>query len=45
MKHRINIKVNGDDYSLAVDPWRTLNELLREDLNLTGQATVVWTCL
>jgi carbon-monoxide dehydrogenase small subunit len=36
MKHRINIKVNGDDYSLAVDPWRTLNELLREDLNLTG---------
>ena len=36
MKHHINFKVNGDDYSLAVDPWRTLNELLREDLNLTG---------
>ncbi|MGO8820723.1 MAG: (2Fe-2S)-binding protein [Desulfomonilaceae bacterium] len=36
MKHHINFSVNGDDYSLAVDPWRTLNELLREDLNLTG---------
>jgi aerobic carbon-monoxide dehydrogenase small subunit len=36
MKHQINIKVNGDDYSLLVDPWRTLNEVLREDLNLTG---------
>ncbi len=36
MKHHINFTVNGDDYSLAVDPWRTLNELLREDLNLTG---------
>ncbi len=36
MKHHINFKVNGDDYSIAVDPWRTLNEVLREDLNLTG---------
>src|SRR5512135_510002 len=36
MKHEINIKVNGNDYSLLVDPWRTLNEVLREDLNLTG---------
>jgi aerobic carbon-monoxide dehydrogenase small subunit len=36
MKHQINFKVNGDDYSLSVDPWRTLNEVLREDLNLTG---------
>ncbi len=36
MKHHINLKVNGDEYSLSVDPWRTLNELLREDLNLTG---------
>ena len=30
------MKVNGDTYSLAIDPWRTLNEVLREDLNLTG---------
>ncbi|MEW6529278.1 MAG: (2Fe-2S)-binding protein [Thermodesulfobacteriota bacterium] len=36
MKHHINFTVNGDKYSLAVDPWRTLNEVLREDLNLTG---------
>ncbi len=36
MKHHITLKVNGDTYSLAVDPWRTLNEVLREDLNLTG---------
>jgi aerobic carbon-monoxide dehydrogenase small subunit len=36
MKHHIELRVNGDRYSIAVDPWRTLNEALREDLNLTG---------
>ncbi len=36
MKHIIKFRVNGDEYSLAVEPWRTLNEMLREDLNLTG---------
>ncbi|MBW2083349.1 MAG: (2Fe-2S)-binding protein [Deltaproteobacteria bacterium] len=36
MKKEISIKVNGDIYHLAVDPWRTLNEVLRNDLNLTG---------
>lgn len=36
MKQPIELKVNGDTYTLAVDPWRTLNEVLREDLNLTG---------
>ncbi len=36
MKHHINVRVNGDLYSLSVDPKKTLNELLREDLNLTG---------
>ncbi|MGC8602103.1 MAG: (2Fe-2S)-binding protein [Desulfomonilaceae bacterium] len=36
MKHKINFKVNGDEYSIAVEPWKTLNEALREDLNLTG---------
>ena len=36
MKHFITLKVNGDSYRLAVDPWKTLNEVLREDLNLTG---------
>jgi aerobic carbon-monoxide dehydrogenase small subunit len=36
MKHQIDFTVNGDRYSLAVDPSKTLNEVLREDLNLTG---------
>jgi aerobic carbon-monoxide dehydrogenase small subunit len=36
MKQIITLKVNGDAYSLAVEPLRTLNEVLREDLNLTG---------
>ncbi|MBW1786609.1 MAG: (2Fe-2S)-binding protein [Deltaproteobacteria bacterium] len=36
MKTSIHVKINGDDYRLAVDPWKTLNELLREELNLTG---------
>ena len=36
MKHPIELKINGDTYSLAVDPWQTLNEVLRENLNLTG---------
>ncbi len=36
MKHNIKLTVNGDEYSLTVDPWKTLNEVLREDLNLTG---------
>lgn len=36
MRHDISLMVNGDTYSLSVQPWRTLNEVLREDLNLTG---------
>lgn len=36
MKKEISLTVNGDIYTLAVEPWRTLNEVLREDLNLTG---------
>ena len=36
MKHTINVTVNGTQYCIAVDSGRTLNELLREDLNLTG---------
>jgi carbon-monoxide dehydrogenase small subunit len=35
-KKIIKIKVNGEPYELAVDTWRTLLEVLREDLNLTG---------
>jgi carbon-monoxide dehydrogenase small subunit len=36
MKQIIHFNVNGIPYSTAVDPWRTLIEMLREDLNLTG---------
>jgi aerobic carbon-monoxide dehydrogenase small subunit len=36
MKHQIDFMVNGDKVSLWVEPWRSLNEVLREDLNLTG---------
>jgi aerobic carbon-monoxide dehydrogenase small subunit len=36
MKHAITLNVNGDPYNVAVYPWQTLNEVLREDLNLTG---------
>ena len=36
MKHLIKIKVNGNDYELAVRPGTTLLDLLREDINLTG---------
>jgi len=35
-KQTIELIVNGDRYELAVDPWRTLAEVLREDLRLTG---------
>lgn len=35
-KVNIVLRVNGDRFELAVDPWRTLVEVLREDLNLTG---------
>ena len=36
MKHIITLTVNGDTYHMGIDPWRTLNHILREGLNLTG---------
>jgi carbon-monoxide dehydrogenase small subunit len=36
MKHPIQITVNGEAYTLSVDPGRSLLDLLREDLGLTG---------
>ena len=36
MKHDIELKVNGDMYRLQVDSRRTLLEILREQLGLTG---------
>jgi len=32
----IELTVNGDSYEVAIDPHRTLLEVLREDLGLTG---------
>ena len=36
MKQLIELKVNGEIYELAVEPRRTLLEVLRENLGLTG---------
>ncbi len=36
MKHTIQITVNGQPNEIEVDPWRTLLEILRGQLNLTG---------
>ena len=35
-KVNITLHINGDKYAIAVEPWRTLSEVLREDLNLIG---------
>ncbi len=36
MKVDITLNVNGDSHTVAVEPWKTLNEVLREELYLTG---------
>jgi aerobic carbon-monoxide dehydrogenase small subunit len=36
VKVNITLHINGDKYLIAVEPWRTLSEVLREDLNLIG---------
>jgi aerobic carbon-monoxide dehydrogenase small subunit len=33
---KIKLTVNGESYELSVAPWRTLLEVIREDLGLTG---------
>ena len=35
-KHQIQTTVNGQEYSLLIDLKKTLLEMLRDDLNLTG---------
>lgn len=35
-KKLIELRVNGDHYSVAVEPWQSLAEVLREELRLTG---------
>ncbi len=36
MKHLIKLTVNGEDYEVAVEPSRSLLDVLRDDLELTG---------
>jgi len=36
MKHSIQVIVNGEVHKLSVEPRKTLLEILREDLDLTG---------
>jgi len=35
-RETIELRVNGDRYEVATDPWRSLAEVLREDLGLIG---------
>ncbi|RME28449.1 MAG: (2Fe-2S)-binding protein [Deltaproteobacteria bacterium] len=35
-KKLVTLKVNGSERELAIDPWKTLARVLREDLGLTG---------
>ena len=36
MNYELNLTVNGEYYQLTVPPYRTLLEVIREDLGLTG---------
>jgi carbon-monoxide dehydrogenase small subunit len=36
MKQRIRLKVNGAPYEVFVEPWKTLLDVLREEIGLTG---------
>ncbi len=36
MKQLIQLKVNGDVYEVRAEPWRTLVEVIRDDIGLTG---------
>ena len=36
MKQLIQLKVNGELYEVRVEPWKTLVEVIREDIGLTG---------
>ncbi len=36
LKQSLTLKVNGERYDLEVNPWKTLLEVVREDLSLTG---------
>jgi carbon-monoxide dehydrogenase small subunit len=36
LKRLIKLKVNGETYEVGVDPWRTLLEVIRDGIGLTG---------
>lgn len=36
MKQLLKLRVNGEDYELFVEPWKSLADVLRDELNLTG---------
>ena len=36
MKKRLMLRVNGEDYEIFTDPWKTLERVLRDDIGLTG---------
>lgn len=36
MKKLLKLQVNGEDFELFAYPWKTLDRILREELNLTG---------
>ncbi len=36
MKQQIDLRVNGQIYEIEIQPWRTLLEVLRDHLSLTG---------
>ncbi len=36
MKHKVTLEVNGEVHQISTEPHRTLLEVLREDLHLTG---------
>lgn len=36
MKQLLNLSVNGEDYEVFAEPWKSLADVLREELSLTG---------
>jgi carbon-monoxide dehydrogenase small subunit len=36
LKRILSLKVNGNNYEVAVNPWQTLLDVLRDELGLTG---------
>jgi carbon-monoxide dehydrogenase small subunit len=36
MKLSLHLRVNGEDHEVYTDPWKTLQDVLRDELGLTG---------